>query len=129
MPKITVSWDDDAQTAIRWDIPGEVEKPDFHKALQQSQQMMTSQSHTVHIIINPQQGANPPRGAIAMFKNAGETAPPNQGFTVIVGSGDAYPRLLLVTFNRIYKHLSEKIRFVTTLDEAREFLQAEALKV
>jgi hypothetical protein len=115
---ITIEWDNDARTAIRFDIGRGDDWDSFEAAIAKGHAMMAGVPHTVDVIIDTEDGASPPPGAIPRFRRVQEDGPANRGLTTIVGAG-LFPRLLVSTFNRIYKNRDEEVLFANTLAEAR----------
>ena len=118
MEHVSVVWDNAEQTAIRFDLKPECDWVEFWEAVHAAYRMMESVAWQVDLIINPEPGAMPPVRALANFKNAEENSPPNRGRLLIVGAG-TYAQLLFNTFTRIYKNLSAKMAFTTSLEAAR----------
>ncbi len=118
---ITVEWDNEAKTAIRFDIHAGSGWEAFDRAVALGNQMMTGVEHVVDVIINPDEEAPPPPGAMARFKQAQASSPYNRGLIVIVGA-NLLARLLVTTFSRIYPSLGEEVRFASSLEDARDIL-------
>jgi hypothetical protein len=121
--KAVVSWDNEARTALRFDVQAGCEWSDFWEAVHEAYRLMGGVDHQVDLIIHPAPGAAPPVRALANFKMAQDSHPANQGMLAIVGAG-MYAEVLVNTFARIYKRLGEEIVFVSSLDKARAALAA-----
>jgi len=120
---VTYTWDDDAKTILRIDVP--------HK-LQDMQQMVpiaqgavpyiTSQPHTVHAIWNLHQ---PPivgsRDARADFLRIYNLQPDNLRCTIFVGL-KPHQKLIAKMFNRQFSSQQDALFYVDTLAEARALL-------
>jgi len=122
---VLVSWDNEAQTAIRFDLMAGCDWIEFWEAMHEAYRLMESVEHQVDLIINPAPGATPPMRALMNFKRAQESAPANQGRVIIVGVG-MYGELLFNTFTRIYSRLAETLTLTSTLEKARAALAERA---
>ncbi len=118
MAKVTVSWDDEAKIAIRFEVHAGCVWGDFWEGVQAAYRMMGEVSHTVDLFILPDPGATPPVRALANFRNAQERQPDNFGIVALIGGG-MYAELLFSAFSKVYRHLSNDMIFVASLEKAR----------
>ncbi len=118
---IEVLWDNEEKTIIRYDYGKDWSWDDFWTAVETSNAMVRTVSHTVDFIANFEGGTPPPLGAFSKFKRAQEISPPNVGIIAIAG-GSSFINALVSTFSRIYKQLGQRLIMTSTLSEAREKL-------
>lgn len=118
---ITVNWDNDDKTVIRYDFADQWDWADFRAATVEAFALTRSVSHRVDSISNFHPGANLPPDALFQFSRIMKVAPPNRGTTVIVG-GTMFINNLVTIFSKIYKPLGKKLLIASTLDEARQKL-------
>lgn len=115
---IEVLWDNEAKTIIRYIYAPDWTWQDFEQAAETSTSMAGTVTHSVGIIADFSQGAPPPMGALAKFKRAQETAPPNLSGIAIVGGG-VFINTLVNAFSRVYRRLGENLIVTGSLDDAR----------
>jgi hypothetical protein len=118
---ITVNWDNDDKTVIRYDFAGQWDWADFRAATVEAFALTRSVTHRVDSISNFQPGSNLPSDALFQFSRIMKVAPPNRGTTVIVG-GTMFINNLVSIFSKIYKPLGARLLIASTLDEARKKL-------
>jgi hypothetical protein len=120
---ITVSWDNDDKTIIRYDFQGQWTWDEFHKTSKEAFAMTRSVEHRVDSISNFHKGAALPPNALFQFRQAMTNAPKNRGMTVIVG-GNTFIKTMVRVFSNLNKQLGERLKIADTLDEARAMLTA-----
>jgi hypothetical protein len=119
---VTVQWDDDAKTVIRYDFEGDWDWTEFGVKAQEAFAMTRSVEHKVDTISNFKPGAKVPQDAFFQFRRAMTKAPKNRGITVIVGA-TLFIRTLVTVFSRIYKQLGERLQLADSLEQAQTILQ------
>lgn len=119
---IYIDWDTPEKQVVRFDIESTGDWSEFRQAVKQANALINSVDHTVDLIINPQPGAEPGRGAMPIFKNAQLDAPANQGVTVIVET-KLFARMLVNAFCRVYRDMQDAIIVVASLEDARRVLR------
>jgi len=118
---ITVQWDNDEQTVIRYDFTNNWNWVEFQERVKEVFAMTASVDHTVDTISNFLPGANIPKDAFFQFRRAMVNAPKNRGITVIVGASLLIQTLVKV-FSRIYTSLGERLILADSLEQARTAL-------
>ena len=122
---ITVNWDNDDKTVIRYDFADKWDWADFRAATVEAFALTRSVPHRVDSISNFHLGANLPPDALFQFSRIMKVAPSNRGTTVIVG-GTTFINNLVSIFSKIYKPLGKRLLIASTLDEARTKLSEPA---
>jgi hypothetical protein len=120
---ITVLWDNDEHTVIRYDFEGQWIWSEFFVATGDAFTLTRSVSHTVDSISNFMPGAALPSDALFQFRRAMATAPPNRGVTVIVG-GSTLIKTMVIVFGKVNRQLGARLFLADTLDQARTLLSA-----
>ena len=120
---VTVSWDNEARTTLRYDFQGQWDWEQFRTAAVVAFALTRSVPHKVDTISYFHVGAMLPSNAIFHFNKAMKDAPPNRGVTVIVGN-NTFIKNLVSVFGKIYKPLGKRLFLAASLDEARQKLAA-----
>lgn len=116
---ITVSWLDDTQTMLRYDVSGAWTWQDLAEALNQGNDLMDSVSHRVEVIVDMSGSAGMPANMIELGRRmTGIRRPENMGVVVVI-QGGALLEALVGTMRRIYKGLDQSILYADTLEAAR----------
>jgi hypothetical protein len=115
---ISVSWDNDDKTTIRYDFNGQWTWDEFRVSSENAFAMTRSVSHTVDSISNFDPTTTLPPNALFQFRRAMTTAPKNRGVTVIVG-GALFVRTMVGVFGKLNRQLGERLLLADTLDQAR----------
>jgi hypothetical protein len=118
---ITVQWDNQEHTLLRWDFVEPWDWDDFLAAQKASNDLISSVPHTVHIIGDVSRSHHLPTGAIARFRTYKRDDPPNAGRVVIVGAS-TYIRTIVETFRGMFPKTGGNFTFANSLDEARSQL-------
>jgi len=118
---ITVLWDNDEQTIIRYDFEGRWVWSEFYTATENAFALTRSVTHTVDSISNFKPGAALPSDALFQFRRAMATAPKNRGVTVIVG-GSTLIKTMVIVFGKVNRQLSERLFLADTLEQARALI-------
>lgn len=118
---ITVQWDNEEHTLLRWDFVETWDWDDFLAAQKASNDLIGSVPHTVHIIGDVSRSHHLPPGAIARFRTYKRNDPPNAGRVVLVGAS-TYIRTIVETFRGMFPKTGGNFTFANTLDEARSEL-------
>ena len=122
---VTVDWDNEDKTAIRYDFEGRWDWNDFRAATTKGFALTRSVTQRVDTISNFYPGAKLPSDALFQFNRAMKGAPANRGVTVIVG-GTAFIKNLVGIFTRVHKPLGQRLLLASSLEEARAKLTAQA---
>ena len=122
--RITVQWDNEEHTLVRWDFIGAWDWNDFLAAQQASNDLINSVPHTVHIIGDVSRSAQLPPGAIARFRTFKRVDPENAGRVVLVGAS-IYIRTIVDIFRGMFPKTGGNFTFANSLEEARSELTAK----
>lgn len=122
---VTVQWDNDSKTILRYDFAGQWTWDEFITAYGQSKILLSSVPHTVHFIANSvddeSRGYLPP-GVLNQTIRVYRMASPNAGRTVVV-SGSPLFRSVLKFGSRLYPKITARYSFAASLEEARAMLR------
>src|SRR5258708_3010123 len=124
---VQVSWDDDAQTIIRWDYAGKWAWTEVSSAFERVNQMMHSVQHPVSIIHDLTQSAGLPGGALRNGERFTTGLAENWEISVVVGSG-TFAESMLNIFRKVYAKLGDRYKTAPTLDEARAVIARHKIK-
>lgn len=121
--RYSVEWDNADKTVLLQTYAPGATKDDLYEVINTSVRMITSCAHVVHVIVderNAQFLLNP-----VDFKYMDKTLPPNQGICVIVvlPGNITYKQVALSRVPYTTSHGGSY--FVTSLEEARLFLQEQ----
>ncbi len=126
---ITVQWDNDEKTVIRYDVSDNWTWDEFRQAVEQIHAMIDTVSHTVDAIANLENGNFLPSGSLWQARNVASRSHPRAGMTVIV-KGSYMMQSLYGLFRSLYGKMGfyVNIHFAPTLEAARALLEAEREK-
>lgn len=116
---IEVVWDNEEKTIARFDYGIDWTWDHFLAANKQYDEMLVSVDHPVDLIADFTEGTLPPMGAFGRFKSSQENLKKKGGVVVVVGGG-LFITLLVSSFSRVYKALSENLMVAESVDEARK---------
>ena len=117
---IAVSWDDDAQSIIRWEFEADWNWNEFHLAFDRSLEMAKSVPYRIDVIPNVTHTDKLPAGALGQFKRIYDNSPENTRLIVITG-GNRFVNTVIKTFAAIYR--IPTWRTVKTLEDARALIR------
>jgi hypothetical protein len=123
---ITVTWDNDAQTVLRYGFGEHWQWDDFKKAFRQAQQMLASVGHMVDVIADFQNSACVPTETLARLAYVAASRPPNLGNSVIVGS-KVFDTTTFTVFGHFYGDTARTYHVTHSLDRARALLAKAGL--
>jgi hypothetical protein len=118
---ITVQWDNEEKTIIRYDFTGNWDWVEFRERAKEASALTRSVEHRVDSISNFLPGTHIPKDAFIHFRRVMSDAPKNRGVNVIVGASQ-FIRVLVTVFSRIYKTLGERLIIADSLEDARVIL-------
>lgn len=118
---VTVSWDNEEKTVLRYDFDLIWTWDEFFTTIGDAFAMTRSVGHTVDIISNFKPGASLPSNSLFQFRRAMSHAPRNRGRTVIVGSSTIV-RSMVMLFSRFNRHPGERVHLADSLEHARTIL-------
>jgi hypothetical protein len=123
---IQAGWHDEGQTIILNTYDGEPTLADFYRATDESYALMSSQSHTVHEIIDLRNVKRLPPNLLSGFRYAAGKTPSNQGVVVIIGLG-TFMETLVRAASRIYPAATRSNYVAGSMEEAERIIQEHAL--
>ena len=121
---ITVQWDNDDKTVIRYDFTGYWNWAEFREKAQLAFVMTRSVAHQVDTISNFLPDTHIPKDAFIHFRRVMMDAPPNRGVNVIVGASQ-FIHVLVTIFSRIYTQLGKRLLLANSLEDARHILDKQ----
>ena len=116
---ITVVWDDDAKSIIRWDFEGYWTWEDFQAGVEQSLEMAQSVTHRIDVIPDATGTEHLSPGALPQFRHVFEVSPPHLRLMVITGA-NPFAQAIVNVFIRLNR--ISNWRIAKTLDEARAII-------
>jgi hypothetical protein len=119
---ITVQWDNDEKTVIRYDFRGYWDWAEFREKAEEAFAMTRSVSYKVDTISNFTHGTSIPRDAMFQFQRIMTNAPTNRGVNCIIGISQ-FIRILVTVFSQIYTKLGERLIIADSLEHARLILK------
>lgn len=120
---ITLHWDNEDQTIIRWDFDGRWDWTDMHSGEAEAQALCQDLHHTVDYILNMEETRLMPKDAFPHLKALIRRCPDNTGIIAFAGSS-LFIEMLVKTFSKFNLGLGDQFVFVDSLPEARELLHA-----
>ncbi len=121
--EISVEWDNQEQSLMRWTFPTHWTWQDYDTAQRTANGMLKTVPHKVGIIGDMRATVLLPRNAIAVYHSTLAKLPANRGRIVLVGPS-GFVREMVAIFRKLYPRKSYDFLFVfaNTLEEAREIL-------
>ena len=116
---ISIEWGNDEHTIIYWVFNGKWTWEEFSDAQRDSNRLLATVAHTVHVIGNLQNGPTLPANALSAYQGFLEHSPENTGITVLVGSSN-FVKAIVGVFTRIMpnKVPGADFTFAATLPDA-----------
>ena len=122
---ITVIWDTDEQTAIRYVIEGDWTWQDMIAAIAASNAMLDQANRKIDFLYDMTRAGNIPNGVLSHLRSLVGKQPPNTGRQVLVGAKKsgimAMTRRLLSIVEKVYR-ANWQLMFADTLEDARDML-------
>jgi hypothetical protein len=115
---ITVDWDNDEKTTLRYIYTGRWNWDEYNNAVSRAHELVAGIDYPINVIADFSESRLMPDLAISGFKKSLETNPINFNIAVIVTTSELLLRLL-GAFRRMYRRIGDKVVTVKTLDEAR----------
>ncbi|MBC7869282.1 MAG: hypothetical protein H7Y09_00470 [Chitinophagaceae bacterium] len=125
---ITAYWHDDTKTIMRLDYIDAWTLDEFYESAKQAHFMIGEVTHSVDLIINMRDNRTTPAKILSSARHMNELVQPNQRLTIMVGS-PPFVKALIKVANQIMPKITEKLRYVNTLDEAFAIIQRQDSKV
>ena len=120
---VTVHWDNDHQTVIRYDFTGHWTWDDFQAAIHTAVALRQSADTTVDVIHNLENTPNIPEGALSWLLKLRERSPKRGAVVFAAGRFFGYYKNLVAIFNQISKGSTAPVIVVQTLAEARAVVE------
>jgi hypothetical protein len=124
---VTVQWDNEAKTVLRYDIAGRWTWEEFYAAFEQGKQMMNDITYPVDFILHPLDMVSQtylPPNTITQTMALNRQRTHNAGRTVVV-SQSPVARTMLTILAKISSLVGQNYVIVKTLDEAHTVLAAQ----
>jgi hypothetical protein len=121
---VTVAWDDEAKTILRYEFTDPWTWDEFFAVLDADDDLIGSVEHTVHVIFDATGMRFVPPNPVAQFKNVASLINPRLGILVIVGNNLWFQKvgeIFHVLYGRRVQGIS-KVLSTQTLDEARALI-------
>jgi hypothetical protein len=121
---VSIEWDNEAKTAIRYNFEPFWTWQDFIEAARSDDALIDSVDHTVHLIFDVQHIEIVPANPLQHLKALGGGIHPRLGLIIFVGN-NAWAKMVLEIFYQVYGARAEGltgIHAVRTLDEARQII-------
>ncbi len=124
---ISVTWDNDKKTVIRYEYHGRWTLEDFNAAYLQAREMVSQCDHTVHFIVDVRDSTLIPSGALSRGRSVVNSPLPNEGRTVVVGANTLI-RSIMDVFQKIHGRKIDQSKFILagSIEEAYEILHLAA---
>ena len=124
---ITVTWDNDEKTILRYNYGKSWNWNDFNQAAKEAYEMLDLVTHTVSIIMDFQNAQLIPQGAITNVQRAFSTRRHNNiGTTIIVGaSANSFLQAIAGIGRKLSRATANdwQLTFVATLPEAYDLIE------
>jgi hypothetical protein len=118
---VTVTWDNEERTRLRWDFEEKWTWDEYYQADQQARTMMEGVSYSIGGIVNLQKSTSLPPETLTHFRRIATNPIPNISISVIVGA-NALVTAFYKIFRSLYGSAAEKFAFANTIEEARTFI-------
>lgn len=125
---IAIYWHDDTKTIMRLDFIGEWTLDEFYESTRQTYFMIGEVPYIVDLVINMSENKVTPAKILSSARHMNELVQPNQRLTIMV-SVPPFMKALIKVANHIMPKITEKLRYVNTLDEAFVIIQHQNTKV
>lgn len=119
---ITVNWDNEQQSIIRYDAKGRWDWIDFDRAVERAFTMTESVDHTVDALFDLRKSGELPNGAVLHFRRWLSVLPANRGSIVVVSNRES-AHILVDMLRRIDRKAATRLVITDSLDAARRLLQ------
>ncbi len=118
---VSVTWDNDQQTILRFQFAECWEWNDFQAAIQDSQVLLATVGHIVDVIADFQDSRLVPTETLARLAYVGGPSPINLGNIVVVGS-QAFSMTTLSLFRTYYRSVAEAFEVTHSVERGRALL-------
>lgn len=126
---VTVTWDDEAKTILRYDVRGSWTWDDLLRGREEVFKIMdAAEANPIYAIIHFADGKiSLPQGGMEPFKQLVTRSHPKAGLTVVVGA-NWMMKTIAGTFRSAYTQITKKsveFDYADTLEEARKIIAKE----
>lgn len=118
---VSVTWDNDQQSIIRFQFADGWEWNEFHAAVQDAQDLLATVGHVVDIIADFQHTPFVPTETLARLAYVGSPSPINLGSIVLVGSKE-FSTTTLAVFRSYYRTVAQSFEVAHSVERGRALL-------
>ncbi len=118
---VSVMWDNDIHTALRYDFVGDWNWQEFITVYQQADRMFKSVGHLVDVIADFQQSGCVPVETLVRLAYIFYGRPENLGNSILVGD-QTFTTTSFAVFGQFYGEAARTFQLVHSLDRARALL-------
>ncbi len=121
---VTVEWDNEEKTVIRFDYDGAYTWEDVYNAMDKSNKMMETVEHSVAHIIDVRKAGSVPPNALSHARRIEAKTHPRRSYHVTVGA-NTFVRVMFNTFTKLKMSVSAERGlnyFTSSIDEARAWI-------
>jgi hypothetical protein len=119
---ITLAWDNDDKTILRWDFEGDWNWNLVKETLGKSVAMRQTVGHDVALIFDMRDAAPLRAGALHQTAENLAAAPEGRQVLIVVGQG-TFMQAMVAIFQKVYPTMKNEIKHAATLDEARALIK------
>lgn len=122
---ISIHWDNEEKTTLRWDFEGRWTWIEFYEAIEEDYALREETDHKINSVIYLGNSSTIPSGAPSQFHRLAKWSHPRAGKTVIVGA-NRFVEILVQIFSTVQRDIGKRIVMAKSLEEARELLKTAA---
>jgi hypothetical protein len=119
---ITVIWDTEKHTAVRYEFRGKWTWGEYFDAIKQGYELSKDIPHMVNLILDFTGGSALPNNAMSVFGSSMKTPPRDFDYAVVV-TNSSFITTLVSIFHRVNRQTGKKLVLASTIEEARQFLE------
>ena len=119
---ISIEWDDDEHTIIRWTFEGAWTWHEFVEVQVEFRKLLDDITYRVNVIADMQNAHTLPANSLTTFKQIDSNIHPNRDRVVVVGA-NAFVRTMAATFDRVFPSKTPDFLFADSIEEARKTLR------
>lgn len=120
---ITVTWDDDVDTIIRWHFGAHWTAGDFAEAVTANHALIDLQEDDVDVIVDLRQTTHMPTNILSLAANALRLGSPKVRLVAVISQHSLWKKMLSA-FTQIHSSPHTRIQLVNDLDDAYDLIQA-----
>ena len=114
---ISVDWDNQQQTVVRWHFVGSYTWDELSAALQTSSALIRSVPYIVDVIIDLRSGSGLPENAFGLTRSYLRSSPSNTGLLIVVG-GNLLVRSFIQMYQKLSSHSRQQFVLAPTVEQA-----------